>query len=85
MKKKDIMEVNNYPLYYVDISTIMKEKGVSKNSLCRMTGIAYNALQRYCKSEIKRVDLDVISRICKALDFDISDVIKKGKVVQIID
>lgn len=63
----------------------MEQKGISKNSLCRMTGIAYNALQRYCKSEIKRVDLDVISRICRALDCEISDVIKKGKVVKTID
>lgn len=77
MKKKDIVEITDYEVYYVDIMTVMQEKNISKNSLCRATGIAYNALQRYCKSEIKRVDLDVISRICKALDCEISDVIKK--------
>jgi len=77
MLKKDINEIKNYKVYYVDIEPIMKKKDISKNSLCRMTGIAYNALQRYCKSEIKRVDLDVISRICEALDCEISDIIKK--------
>ena len=77
LRKKHIKEIAEYPQYFVDISTIMKEKGISKNSLCRMTGIAYNVLQRYCKSEIKRVDLDVISRICEALNCGISDVIKK--------
>ena len=77
MLKKDIKQIKNYKVYSVDIEPIMKEKGISKNSLCRMTGIAYNALQRYCKSEIKRVDLDVISRICEALECDIEDIIKK--------
>ncbi|MCB6608452.1 helix-turn-helix transcriptional regulator [[Clostridium] symbiosum] len=76
-KKKDITELEDYPLYYVDIMSMMEKNNISKNSLCRMTGIAYNALQRYCKSEIKRVDLDVISRICCALNCDISDIIKK--------
>lgn len=77
MIKKDIKEVKNYKVYYVDIEYIMKKKNISKHSLCRMTGIAYNALQRYCKSEIKRVDLDVISRICEALECKIEDIIKR--------
>ena len=77
MKKKDIIEITEYDVYYVDLMPIMKERNMSKNSLCRLTGIAYNALQRYCKSEIKRVDLDVISRLCKALDCEISDIIKR--------
>lgn len=77
MKKKTIEVLTEYPVYYVDISTIMKEKNISKNSLCRMTGIAYNALQRYYKSDIKRVDLDVISRLCEALECEIFDILKK--------
>ncbi len=76
MIKKDIAEIKNYKVYYVDVESMMKKRGISKNSLCRMTGIAYNALQRYCKSEIKRVDLDVISRICEALNCEIGDIIK---------
>ena len=79
-KKKNIELISEYPVYYVDIEPVMKAKGISKNSLCRMTGIAYNALQRYCKSEIKRVDLDVISRICKALECDISDLVILDKI-----
>ena len=78
MKKKEIVEISNYPIYYIDILPIMKEKGISKNSLCRSTGLAYNALQRYCKSEIKRVDLDVLSRICVALNCEICDIFKKN-------
>lgn len=76
MKKKEIKEIVEYPVYYVDILPLMREKDISKNTLCRMTGLAFHGLQRYCKSEIKRVDLDVISRICAALECDIADIIK---------
>jgi len=77
LRRKEIREIENYELYRVDIETIRKEKNISKNSLCKMTNITFNVLQRYCRAEIQRVDLDVISRICKALDCEISDVIKK--------
>lgn len=77
MRKKEYNEVSDYPVYYIDLATIMNRKGISKNLLCRMTGLAYSALQRYYKSELKRIDLDVISRICAALDCEISDILKK--------
>ena len=77
MRRKEIKEIENYDKYCVDIETIRKEKNISKNSLCKMTNITFNVIQRYCRSEIQRVDLDVISRICKALDCEISDIIKK--------
>ncbi|WP_320931390.1 helix-turn-helix transcriptional regulator [Hungatella sp.] len=77
MKKKEFVAVENYPVYYIDLATIMNEKKISKNHLCRMTGLAYSALQRYYKSEIKRLDLDVISRICAALNCEISDILKR--------
>lgn len=77
MKKKEYIEVTNYKVYYLELAPIMEKKDVSKNQLCRMTGLAYSALQRYYKSELKRVDLDVISRICAALNCEISDIMKR--------
>lgn len=78
MRKKEYTEVSNYPIYYIDLASVMDAKGISKNHLCRMTGLAYSALQRYYKSELKRIDLDVISRICAALNCEISDILKKN-------
>ena len=77
LKKKEVIEITKYPVFYVDITSRMKEIGMSKTYLCKITGIAYNALQRYAKSKITRVDLNVISRICGALNCNIEDVIKK--------
>lgn len=78
MKKKNIVELTEYHIYYVDLKTITDQRAISKNSLCKMTNIAYHVLQRYYKSEIKRVDLDIISHLCAALDCEISDILKKN-------
>ena len=79
MEKKEIKPIESYDVYYVDLGPVMKKRGISKNSLCKMTGMAYNALQRYHKSEIKRVDLEIISRLCAALECDISDIVVLGR------
>lgn len=77
MRKKEYIEVKNYPVYHLSLEPIMKKKDISKNQLCRMTGLAYSAMQRYYKSELKRIDLDVISRICSALECEIEDILKR--------
>lgn len=77
MKKKNINAIMEYEIYYIDLKPMMLKRGMSNNSLCKATGMAYSTLQKYWKSEVKRVDLDVISRICAALDCKISDIFIK--------
>lgn len=74
-KKKNYQELTTYDIYFVNIKTIMINKGISQNILSKMTGISINTIRSYYHSNIKRIDLDVVSRICKALDCKISDII----------
>ena len=53
----------------------MNRKGILQNILSKITGLSINTIRSYYHSEIKRVDLDVVSRICKALDCEIKDII----------
>ena len=71
--------VDDYNVFYIDLSTIMNEKNISKNKLCNLTGLKFNALQRYYRNELKRVDLDILSRLCASLECDITDIIKLSK------
>ena len=74
-KKKYYQELTSYDIYFVDIKTIMNSKGISQNILSKITGLSINTVRSYYHSNIKRIDLDVISRICKALDCEIKDII----------
>ena len=76
-KKKEYTPLLEYDIFYVDIKSKMEEKGISQNILSRITDVSINTIRSYYHSNVKRVDLDVISRIVMALDCEINDVLKK--------
>ncbi len=76
-KKKEYTTLSEYEIVYVDIKSIMEEKNISQNILSKITDLSINTIRSYYHSNIKRIDLDVISRIAKALDCEISDILKK--------
>ena len=76
-KKKEYTPLLEYDIFYVDIKPIMDQKGISQNILSKITDLSINTIRSYYHSNIKRVDLDVISRIAKVLNCDINDILKK--------
>lgn len=74
--KKDFKEISTYKVYYIDIKKVMKDKDISQNILAKMTRLSINTIRSYYHSNIKRVDLDVLSRICTALDCKVDDILK---------
>lgn len=74
-KKKEYQEITTYDIYFIDIKTIMNIKGISQNILSKITGLSINTIRTYYHSRVKRVDLDVLSRICKALDCNVDDIL----------
>lgn len=73
--KKDYKEISTYKVYYVDIKSIMQTKDISQNILAKMTKLSINTIRSYYHSNIKRIDLDVLSRICNALECNIEDIL----------
>ena len=74
-RKKEYQEITTYDIYFVDIKSIMNRKGISQNILSKITGLSINTIRTYYHSKVKRVDLDVLSRICKALDCNVDDIL----------
>ena len=76
-KKKEYITLSEYEIYYVDIKSKMIEKNISQNILSKITDISINTIRSYYHSNVKRIDLDVVSRIATALDCEINDILKK--------
>ena len=53
----------------------MEKQKMSKNRLCRLTGLRFETIQGYYLGTISRVDLYVLSQLCKALNCNIEDII----------
>jgi putative transcriptional regulator len=58
------------------LSPLLQEKNFSKNKLCVKTGLRFETIQGYYNGTISRVDLHVLSQICKVLDCNVQDIIE---------
>lgn len=66
------------PVNYKKLWILLIEKGISKQDFRKMTGISTTTLTKLNKNEY--VALEVITRICNALNCDIGDVIAVERV-----
>ena len=74
-----IYELKNYGKIKVNIKDVMVKKNITRNKLSKLTVCTYNVIEIYYSSEIERVDLDVLARICYVLDCKVLDVLKYEK------
>lgn len=63
----------------IELDQYLKEHKISRSSLTRSTGLQYSQILKYCRNDIQRVDLGVLSKICTILDCNISDILKLQK------
>lgn len=61
------------------LDNCLKEKGITRYELAKRTGIRFQIVDNYYKNKVVRYDSDLLDRMCRALDCDISDLIKYVK------
>ena len=66
----------DYGHFDIVLAEYLRENGISKNRLSERANLQRTQLNSYCKNNIKRPDLDVLARICYALNCDSSDIIR---------
>lgn len=54
----------------------LKNHNISKNKLAIDANLQRTQLNAYCKNAVQRPDLNVLARICYALNCDLVDIIK---------
>ena len=59
----------------LNLNKILEIKGVTRYQLAKMTGIKYQTIDNYYKNKVIRYDSYILSKICEALDCEISDIL----------
>ena len=54
----------------------LHDHDISKNKASRKANITRTRFNAYCKNTVQRVDLDVLARLCDALDCSIEDLLR---------
>lgn len=67
MEKQYDIDIFDYGTFKFQLESVMKEKGISKTKLCRLANMQHRQLNRYCSSDLKRIDLDILARLCIVL------------------
>lgn len=60
----------------IHLIEIMQERNISINKLSFRAEMQRTQLKKYCKNEIQRLDIAVLSRLCYALKCDLHDLIE---------
>lgn len=58
------------------IEKLLKEKGISKNKLCKELDIPRANLNRYCRNEFQRLDAQLICKLCWYLECKVEELIE---------
>ena len=64
-----------YGTLTLHIEEILKEKGISKNQICKDLDIPRSNFNRYCRDDFQRIDANLLCKLCWYLEIDISELI----------
>ena len=71
--------MDSYGSLHLRINEILKEKGISKNQICKDLDIPLSNFNKYCRDEFQRLDTKLICKLCFYLDINIYDLIEYKK------
>ncbi|MDO4808397.1 MAG: helix-turn-helix transcriptional regulator [Eubacteriales bacterium] len=61
------------------LDQVVKAQGISISKLAFRAEMQRTQLKSYMKNEVQRVDLDILARLCHALECDITDLLEYKK------
>lgn len=69
----------NYGRVYLNVNRLLKQRHIKPYKLSTLTGVRYDVLKKYIDGNLYRIDLDIIARICFALNCSIDELLKYQK------
>lgn len=73
---KTIVSIKEYGKINIELGKILAERGIKRNYLAKATNTRFEVIDKWCKNNVEKLDLDVLARICYALDCSPSDIIR---------
>lgn len=71
----NILDDFDYGETQLNLNKIFKEKNINIRKMCREIKVDYHVVDRYRNGEVRRVDVDVLTRICCYLNIGFDELI----------
>lgn len=75
----NVYVLKNYGKIEITLKEVLEKKDISRNKLCTMIATNYDLVNRYYNNKVIRIDLDIIARMCFALNCNVTDLLKYKK------
>ena len=60
----------------IKLEEVIQQSSLSTNKVAQLSQTQRGQLNHYCKGDIQRIDLAILSRLCYALDCRVEDVLE---------
>lgn len=67
---------NNYGTIRIKLAEVAYSKNLSKNNIMKRADMQRTQLNHYYRNEISRIDIDVLARLCFALNCNVEDILE---------
>jgi len=70
-----ISERADYGAIELRLEKVLKQKGISKNRICKDLDLQRGNLNRYCRNDFQRIDAALLCKLCWYLKVDLSELL----------
>ena len=70
-----VSESQDFGAVTMRIEEVLKEKGISKNQICKDLDLPRGNFNRYCRNNFQRIDAALLCKLCWYLNVDLSELV----------
>lgn len=74
-----VLTIKEYGKVKICLKELLDEKEITRNALVKSIDTNFEVIDKWCKGNMERMDLDLLARICYALGCEPADIIKYDK------
>lgn len=75
MEERAVLIRADYGKVELTLRELMEERGISRNQLAKLINVRFEVVNKWFGGQVEKMDLDVLARICYALDCRVEDVL----------
>lgn len=68
--------MDQYGRIKINLDRLIKARGISKNKLSHRAEMQRSQINHYCNNTVTRLDVDVLARLCSALNCGIDELLE---------
>lgn len=76
MKERPVLIRADYGSVELRLKEVMEERGITRNQLAKLIDARFEVVSKWYKGEVEKMDLDILARICYALNCTTEDLLR---------